>query len=102
MIEHWNGNSWSEVVGIGGNGPDHALYGVAAVSASDGWAVGDSGGLALIGRWNGSSWNAFPSPIIAGRLYGSTAISACDVWAVGLRYVEGVGFLTLNEHFTCS
>lgn len=102
LIEHWNGNSWSQVIGFGGNGPDHALYGVAAVSPGDAWAVGDSGGLALIGRWNGSSWSAFPSPYVAARLFAATAISACDVWAVGQRYVEGVGFLTLNEHFTCN
>lgn len=102
LIEHWNGNSWSQVIGFGGNGPDHALYGVAAVSPGDAWAVGDSGGLALIGRWNGSSWSAFPTPPIAGRLFAATAISACDVWAVGQRYVEGGGILTLSERFTCN
>jgi hypothetical protein len=102
LIEHWDGNSWSLVIGFGGNGPDHALYGVAAVSPGGAWAVGDSGALALIGRWNGSSWSAFPSPNIAGRLYAATAITACDVWAVGQRYVEGIGFQTLNEHFTCN
>jgi len=102
LIEHWNGNSWTEVIGFGGDGPDSALYGVAAVSPGDAWAVGDSGGLALIGRWSGSSWSAFPSPYVAARLFAATAISACDVWAVGQRYVESVGFLTLNEHFSCN
>jgi hypothetical protein len=101
LIEHWDGNSWSQVIAFGGNGPDHALYGVTAVSPGDAWAVGDSGGLALIGRWNGSSWANFPSPPIAGRLLAATAITACDVWAVGQRYVENIGFQTLNEHFTC-
>jgi hypothetical protein len=102
LIERWNGNSWTQVNGFGGGGPDHALYGVAAVSPSDAWAVGDSGGLALIGRWNGSSWSAFPSPNVAARLFAVTAISSCDVWAVGQRYVEPVGFLTLHEHFVCN
>jgi hypothetical protein len=101
LVEQWDGNGWDLVFGFGGSGPDNALYGVAAVSQSDAWAVGDSGGLALIGQWDGSSWSAFPSPAIAGRLYAATAIGACDVWAVGQRYVEGVGILTLSEHFTC-
>jgi hypothetical protein len=98
LIEHWNGNSWSQVFGFGAE----ALYGVAAVSPGDAWAVGDSGGLATIGRWNGSSWSAFPGPSVAGRLLAATAITACDVWAVGQRYVTGVATLTLNEHFTCN
>jgi hypothetical protein len=102
LIEHWDGNSWSQVIGFGGGGSDSALYGVAAVSPIDAWAVGDSGGLTLIGRWNGNNWSAFPSPSVAGRLQAVTALTACDVWAVGQRYVEGVGFLTLNEHFSCN
>jgi hypothetical protein len=99
LIEHWDGNSWSEVIGFGVE-PESAAYGVAAVSPTDAWAVGDGGGLALIGRWGGSSWSVFPSPDVAGRLLAATAITPCDVWAVGLQYVEDVGFLTLSEHFT--
>jgi photosystem II stability/assembly factor-like uncharacterized protein len=100
LIEHWNGNSWSQVFGAGGE--NSALYGVAAISPGDAWTVGDSGGLTLIDRWNGSSWSIFPSPNIAGRLNAMTAITACDVWVVGQRYVPGVATLTLNEHFTCN
>ena len=99
LIEHWGGNSWSQVFGAGGE--NSALYGVGAVSPGDAWAVGESTGSALIDRWNGSSWSVFPSPGIAGRLNAVTVITACDVWAVGQRYVEGVGLQTLNEHFTC-
>ena len=99
LIEHWDGNSWSQVLGFGVE-PSSAAYGVAAVSPGDAWAVGDGGGLALIGRWNGSSWSVFPSPNVTGRLLATTAITPCDVWAVGLRYKEGVGLLTLSEHFT--
>ncbi len=99
LIERWDGNGWSQVFGFGVE-PESAAYGVAAVSPGDAWAVGDGGGLALIGRWNGSSWSVFPSPTVAGRLYAATAITACDVWAVGQRYVENVGILTLSEHFT--
>src|SRR4029453_18115201 len=99
LIEHWDGNSWSEFFALG-FGPESAAYGVAAVSPGDAWAVGDGGGLALIGRWDGSSWSVFPSPNETGRLLATTAITPCDVWAVGLRYEEGGGFLTLSEHFT--
>lgn len=99
LTEHWNGSSWSQVLGFGGE--PAAAYGVAAVAPNDAWAVGDGGGLALIGRWNGSSWSVYPSPVVAGRLLAATALSPCDVWAVGQRFVEGIGFLTLNEHFTC-
>jgi hypothetical protein len=99
LIEHWDGNSWSEVFGFGVE-PESAAYGVAAVSAGDAWAVGDGAGLALIGRWDGSSWSVFPSPNVTGRLLAATAITSCDVWAVGQRYVTNQGFQTLNEHFT--
>ena len=98
LLEHWDGNSWSQVYGSGAD----ALYGVAAVSPGDAWAVGDGGGLTSIDRWNGSSWSVFPGPYVVGRLYAATAITACDVWAVGQRYVTNVGILTLNEHFTCN
>ena len=99
LIEHWDGNSWSTVIGFGVE-PSSAAYGVAAVSPGDAWAVGDGAGLALIGRWDGSSWSVFPSPNETGRLLATTAITPCDLWAVGQQYVETVGFLTLNEHFT--
>jgi hypothetical protein len=99
LIEHWDGSSWSQVLGFGVE-PESAGYGVAAVSPGDAWAVGDGAGLALIGHWNGSSWSVFPSPNVTGRLLATTAVTPCDIWAVGLRYEEGVGFLTLSEHFT--
>jgi len=50
LIEHWNGTNW-QIVSSPNAGPySNDLYGVAAVSASNIWAVGDfdsvSGGLA--------------------------------------------------------
>jgi hypothetical protein len=99
LTEHWDGNAWSQVIGLAA--ADTALYGVAAVSPEDAWAVGDVTGLTLIGRWDGTSWSVFPSPGVAGRLNAATAITSCDVWAVGQRYVVNIATLTLNEHFTC-
>lgn len=101
LTEHWDGSDWSFVNPAQGVGVSSGLYGVAAVSPADAWQVGDFGGLALIGRWNGSEWNVFQSPAIAGRLHGATAITPGDVWAVGQRLEEDVGVLSLSEHFVC-
>ncbi len=70
------------------------LNGIAAVSATDVWAVGrygDSNGdeHTLIEHWNGSSWSAIPSPNPGGQSQGLSsvaAVSASDVWAVGSEY----------------
>ena len=58
LVEHWNGSAWSVVPSpnVGGS-YDNALYGVAAVSANDVWAVGHDGdpitGQTLVEHWNG-------------------------------------------------
>src|SRR5439155_8234489 len=61
------------------------------MAANDVWAVGTyyaSGGPyhTLIEHWNGSSWNAVPSPP-GGSLFGVEAVSersdANNIWAVG-------------------
>lgn len=88
LIEHWDGTSWQIVPSpnpAGLNGPNE-LYGVAAVSTNDVWAVGSAGtdSRSLIVHWNGTSWSAVRNG--CGRyadLRGITAISATDIWAVG-------------------
>jgi hypothetical protein len=73
-----------------------ALFGLAASSGHDLWAVGyRSAGKhflhrALIERWNGRRWAGVPSPRIAGpgnELKGVASASSADVWAVGHRDV---------------
>jgi len=63
------------------------LKGVAATSARNAWAVGESGAAhprALIVRWNGTAWKNVPSPAPAGSgLSGVAALSASNAWAVG-------------------
>jgi hypothetical protein len=64
------------------------LWSVAAVSASEAWAVGYSGADAkrktLILRWNGEKWSEVPGPApVAGALEAVTATSATNAWAVG-------------------
>ncbi len=72
------------------------LAGVAAVSATNVWAVGNytsSGQLeqSLIEHWDGSSWSIVSSPNVkSGNNYlnGITAVSANDIWAVGYSLVN--------------
>jgi len=44
LIEHWNGTSWSVVKSPNGGAVAIGLWGVAAVSASNIWAVGSYAG----------------------------------------------------------
>ena len=83
--------------------------GVAAVSASDVWAVGthgsSSGNRALTERWNGSSWSIVKS-LNAGsyenELSGVAVVAANDVWAVGAYRDSEATFQTLIEHWNGS
>jgi hypothetical protein len=72
------------------------LNGVASVSASDAWAVGDSSSGTLTVHWNGKAWKAVNSPNATGgnnTLTAASAVSSTDVWAVG----SAGG--TLTEHW---
>jgi hypothetical protein len=83
LIEQWNGTSWSVVPSPNVGSSSNILDAVAAVSASDIWAVGTTYGHgALIEHWDGSSWSVVSNPG-TGALYGVTVVSASDVWAVG-------------------
>jgi len=90
LIEHWNGTNWQIVsspnMGTGSNG----LLGVAAVSATNIWAVGMYGepshSQTLIEHWNGTSWTVASSPNMGtgdSSLKRVTAVSATNLWAVG-------------------
>jgi hypothetical protein len=82
------------------------LLGVAAVSPSDAWAVGDtptSSGApqTLVLHWNGSRWTRVPSPS-PGRLSLLNAVSALspsDAWAVGSYSTNTAGGKTLVLHW---
>jgi hypothetical protein len=66
---------------------DATLFGVAAISPRDAWAVGYSyagPSRTLLLHWNGVKWSQVTSPKpVTGLLYAVTAVSANDVWAVG-------------------
>jgi hypothetical protein len=113
LIERWNGNSWSVVPSpnptppLSGGPVSNELFGVAAVSANDVWAVGQSvdygAGRTLIVHWNGSAWSTVPSPSpgLYGWLRSVSAVTANDIWAVGTHYVNG-SQLTLILHWNGS
>src|SRR5215216_2094360 len=94
LIEHWTGSNWSVVASPNPAGKTYVvLNGVAAISASDIWAVGHSGDPSsiplqtLTEHWDGTRWSIIPSPS-PGTYNGNVltavdAISANDVWAVG-------------------
>lgn len=93
LIQHWDGTRWSIVPSPSPDSQLNELYGVAALSANNAWAVGYRGGSqnstpleTLILHWDGTSWRQVPSPSVpsgANQLSGITAISANDIWAVG-------------------
>lgn len=96
---------------VGTNG--NHLFGVAAVSANDIWAVGDYNdgpnmyhSRTLAEHWNGSSWSIVASPNPAtgssddDQLQAVAAVSSNNVWAVG--YISNNDIFaarTLIEHW---
>lgn len=93
LIEHWNGKTWRLVRSPKVNSLEDSLTGVAAISASNAWAVGtifDGQGFnqTLVLHWNGKTWNRVASPDPAGPaddnfLTGIAAWSASSIWMVG-------------------
>jgi hypothetical protein len=93
LAEHWDGRAWSIVstpnLGQGLND----LFGVAAISSSDVWAVGEQDAppgmprLGLIQHWNGTAWRLVkhPNPSHTGDndLNAVDATAGGETWAVG-------------------
>jgi hypothetical protein len=95
LAQHWDGTRWT-ITHTPSPAFDSELYGVAAVSADDVWAVGwdgpdDSGDYTTFtSHWNGTEWSVVASPNERGDvnyLDAVTAIASDDVWAVG-HYVN--------------
>ena len=84
VIEHWNGTSWTVVPSPNPNPQgNNGLGAVAAVSASDVWAVGEQ----LLGpfteHWNGTSWSIVATPAGVRGFAAMAASSGGTVLAVG-------------------
>jgi hypothetical protein len=107
VIEHWNGSSWSVVKSPNPGSIINSLYGVAAVSATNIWAVGyyvQTSGVTqtLIEHWNGTQWSVVKSPSPASvnnELFGVAAVSASNIWAVGFAASNSSAQTTLIEHW---
>ena len=87
LIEHWNGRHWTvqHFPALPGGGQ---FSGVAALSASDAWAVGNVGWQTLAEHWNGAKWSRWASPdplpgVGTSALSAITMITADNAWAVG-------------------
>jgi hypothetical protein len=66
LVEHWNGTQWSVVSSPNPGTNYDSLEGVAAISASDVWAVGaylyGADTQTLVEQWDGTQWSVVPSP----------------------------------------
>jgi hypothetical protein len=86
QVEHWDGTSWGIFINPNPGTSFSTLYGIAAVSASDIWAVGEVNGQTLTEHFDGTSWKIInsPNPGKGGNiLFGATALSTGAVVAVG-------------------
>jgi hypothetical protein len=90
LIEHWNGTAWTVVASPNPGTANNWLFGVAAVSANDVWAVGWQANTniqqPLIVHWDGTAWSEYTVSVARPRvvLQAVSAVAANDVWAVGL------------------
>jgi hypothetical protein len=84
VIEHWDGTSWS-VVPSPNPFPNvnNSLVAVAAASANDIDAFGDSGLGPFSENWNGTRWSIINTPSGVATLSGATALNDGTVVAVG-------------------
>ncbi len=123
LIEHWDGTRWSVVPSPSPPAPPGhrrryaILRAVTAISPSNAWAAGYSGGVrspvtrTLIEHWNGRAWTIVPSPNVRSAggvtndiLFSISASRRDDVWAVGSwgsvpRGYGGKGDHTLALHW---
>lgn len=104
LTEHFNGTQWSVIPSPNPGPGSNKLYGVAAVSTTDVWAVGysyNSPIQTLVLHYDGTQWSVVPSVspgTFNNQLFGVAALSARDVWAVGYA-ANDTTTAALIEHF---
>ena len=87
LTKHWDGARW-RLIRSQQPGEDSFLWGVADLSPTDAWAVGETIGqatvLPYVEHWDGSNWQLVPidGPGI-GQLNAISAHAPDDVWMVG-------------------
>lgn len=107
LVEHWDGTAWRLADAPTPAGAARTLlFGAAATSGSDVWAVGTVQGAdgvfrTLAEHYDGTSWSVVrtPDPGSSGdSFYAVAAAGPDDVWAVGQRSAPGADG-PLVEHF---
>lgn len=89
LIMHWDGSAWQLYSNTDLSTTHNDLWGVAAISSVDVWAVGSQNTPgntnSQLLHWNGSNWTHMVLPVNSGGSYldGIDAIAADDIWAVG-------------------
>jgi hypothetical protein len=98
-VLHWNGTQWQH--GTIPNAPTGDFRGVTALSATQVYAVGRTGGSGtLVARWNGTTWSQESTPPAGdfNVLLDATASSTGTVIAVGSQYNSSYIGRTLALH----
>jgi hypothetical protein len=97
---HWNGTAWTNVPDPLPLNPGTALVGVADISSTDAYAIGNQGSAhGLEEQWDGTAWTRpadqppFPEPngdtFAQNTVNAISATSASNVWIVG-TYLQTV------------
>jgi hypothetical protein len=107
LIEQWDGTKWSKVLSPNVGSDNNVLFGVAAISANDVWAVGGHRTRlgtyqTLIEHWDGTSWSIVSSPNVGSgdnALLGLLVTTARDIWTVGYSSSSQGPLQTLVGHW---
>jgi hypothetical protein len=107
LIEHFDGTVWSVVPSPSPGALQNILYGVAAITDTDVWAVGaqeDANDVwhTLTEHWDGSTWsvvNAVDAGTSGNQFYAVKALATNNVYAIGQQAGAGFPNDALIEHW---
>ncbi len=109
LLARWNGRRWRAARLPAGATGFGRLDGIAALSASDAWAVGGAEtatgttSAPLILHWDGRQWARVRAAPVPGygytELLGAAAASPSDAWAVGEAVNTAGQIRTVTEHW---
>jgi hypothetical protein len=107
LVERFDGSVWSVVSSPSPGAKQNILYGVAAITDTDVWAVGaqeDANDVwhTLTMHWNGSTWsvvNAVDAGANGNQFHAVKALATNNVYAVGQQAGAGFPSQALIEHW---